>query len=535
VGKRDLAVKDGKIFSFRSMPAAQVIDLSGLYVAPGLIDSHLHLEGLHLLPEAYGGAFLAHGTTTIITDLHEIANAGGLEGVIWYIDLLRRLPLDVFVMAPSCVPSCPFERGVGTIGLRELKRLKDMPRVIGLGEVMNVPGVQKRDSSIMRKIRLFTGKPIDGHAPQLRGTQLTRYLSAGICSDHETTNLDEGEEKLAAGMHLFLRMGSASKDLKRLIPLIEPHVLPLLSLCTDDLSAADLAEYGHIDSLLRYLVGQGISLLDALKLATMNAASYFCLVDRNNIGVGKKADLMVFDSPKNIDIKMVIKNGQIAYREGDILWPEPRPVKVPRTQIRIADFGMADLPQPAKGGKIHVIKVEEGTLITNHLVEDARVKDGILAADPEDGLCLAYAFDRYEADPRFGFGFVRGFSIHQGAIGTTYAHDSHNMLIVGDNENDVFEVLQCLKREGGGMAASRNGQIDAFIPMPHYGIISDLAGPEFLRREAGLRKSIAKMGIDQDNAFFQLSFLSLPVIPSLRLTTGGLFDVSAEQHIEASE
>lgn len=533
--RKDLALKDGKIFSFRSTPAAQVVDLTGLYVAPGFIDSHLHLEGLHLLPEAYASAFLAHGTTTIITDLHEIANAGGFQGVAWYLNLLEHLPVDVFVMAPSSVPSCPFEKGAGVIGIRELRRLKGMNRVIGLGEVMNIPGVQARDRGVMRKIGLFSGRPIDGHAPQLRGAGLARYLSTGICSDHETTDLEEGDEKLRLGMHLFLRMGSASKDLEHLVPLIEPHTLPLLSLCTDDLSAADLAKHGHIDALVRYLIKHGVSLLDALRLATVNAADYFCLTDRNRLGIGKRADFVVFDGPKTMQIKMTVKNGQIVFREGDVLWQEPAFPETPTLESRIADFDMADLLQPVRGGKIHVIGVEQGTLITSHLVEDARIKDGFLAGDPDQGLCLAYVFDRYNANRSFGFGFVKGFSIHGGAIGTTYAHDSHNAVIVGDNVIDVFAVLNCLKRERGGMAAAREGQIEAFIPMPYYGIISALSGDQFLQREAGVRESMVKMGIGQDNAFFQMSFLSLPVIPTLRLTTNGLFDVTTTQYIEANE
>lgn len=535
VERKDLAVKDGKIFSFHSMPAAKIIDLSGLYVGPGLIDSHLHLEGLHLLPGAYAHAFLAHGTTTVITDLHEIANAGGVEGVRWYLDLLKHLPVDVFVMAPSCVPSCPFEQGAGVMGIKELRRLKGMSGVIGLGEVMDVPGVRRRDHAIMRKIELFSGKPIDGHAPRLRGPGLVQYLSAGICSDHETTGLDEAKEKLRAGIHLFLRMGSASKDLRRLLPLIEPHALPSLSLCTDDLSTVDLSRHGHIDSLIRYLIEQGVSLMDSLKLATVNAASYFCLVDRNRIGVGKKADLAVFDGPDKMRIKMTIKDGRIAYREGDVLWPPPGAVKSPTIENRIADFEMRDLLQRARGGRIHVIVVEEGTLITNHAVEDARIKNGVLTADPDDGLCLAYAFDRYRGDQRFGFGFVRGFSIRGGAIGTTYAHDSHNMLIVGDNAADAFEVFNCLKRGGGGMATARKGRIEAFIPMSYYGIITDLTGDEFLQREADLKESTIRMGMDRQDAFFQLSFLSLPVIPDLRLTTNGLFDVGKSRYIQANE
>lgn len=426
-------------------------------------------------------------------------------------------------------------RGGGVIGVKELRRLRGMPRVIGLGEVMNVPGVQKRDRTVMNKIRLFSERPIDGHAPRLKGPDLIRYLSAGICSDHETTDLEEGEDKLRAGMHLFLRMGSASKDLERLVPLIKPHVLPLLSLCTDDLSTADLAQHGHIDYLVRYLVKHGVSLLDALKLATVNAAGYFCLADRKWMGVGKKADLTVFDGPKDMRVKMVIKNGRIAYREGDVLWPQPGPVNASPIESRTADFEMGDLLQSAKGNRIHVIGIEEGTLITSHLVENARVKEGVLTADPDDGLCLAYAFDRYKGNRRFGFGFVRGFSIRGGAIGTTYAHDSHNMLIVGDNMADVFEVFNCLKRRGGGMAAARGGRVEEFISMPYYGIISSLSGDEFLRREAGLRESMVKMGVSQSDAFFQLSFLSLPVIPTLRLTVNGLFDVDSGQYIEANE
>lgn len=506
-----------------------------MYVAPGLIDSHLHLEGLHLLPGAYANAFLSHGTTTIITDLHEIANAGGIDGVMWYLGLLKDLPMDIFVMAPSCVPSCPFEQGAGILGIEELKRLKEMPQVIGLGEVMNVPGVLSRDPAVMRKIELFSGMPVDGHAPQLRGPDLLQYLAAGIYSDHETTDPDEGKEKLEAGMHLFLRMGSASKDLERLLPLIERQGLPLLSLCADDLSAADLAEHGHIDALIRYLLKRGIPLPDAFKLATVNSAAYFGLVDRSGVGVGKKADLAVFDGPESVGIKLVVKDGKVVYREGDNLWPEPSPIHQSIAESRIADFEMNDLAKPVKGDRIHVIELKGGTIITGHRLEKARVKEGRLIADPGDGLCLAYAFDRYRADRRFGFCFVRGLPIHGGAIGTTYAHDSHNLLILGDNLGDIFEVLQCLKREKGGMAAAREGRIENFIPMPHYGIISGLSGDEYLRRERGLRQSMSKMGISQHNAFLQLSFLSLPVIPALRLTINGLFDVNAGQYIEVNE
>jgi adenine deaminase len=467
-----------------------------------------------------------------VTDLHEIANAGGLPGVRRYLKLLDTIPLEVLVMAPSCVPSCAFDRGFGELGTKELAWLKGQKRVIGLGEVMDIDGVLRRNKEVTRKIQLFAGKPIDGHAPLLSGETLRAYLSAGIHSDHETTSLEEGREKLSSGMHLFLRQGSVAKNLDSLLPLIEPRFLGQTSLCTDDLSAQDLVEHGHIDAIIRRLVGRGIPLARALRLATANPAAYFNLSDRKDLVIGAKADLAVFD-PAGIRVRMTLKDGEILSREGETSPSHVRAGKPP-SKMKIADYALDDLRQKAAGSTINVIGVREGTLLSEHLVELARVEDGYVTADAERDILYAYVFDRYRGQKPYGACFVRGFGLKAGAMGTTYAHDGHNLIIVGDNLVDIFAVLNALKKESGGMALARQGKLVEHIPMPFYGIISDLDAAAFLQREKRMRRYLKSMGVTLKNPFFQMSFLSLPVIPALRLTTRGLFDATRMRYIEVS-
>ncbi|OPY69581.1 MAG: Adenine deaminase [Syntrophorhabdaceae bacterium PtaU1.Bin034] len=534
VERTDLAIKDGKILSFSPKDADEVFDARGSYISCGFIESHLHLEGLHLLPEYYFRAFLAHGTTTVITDLHEIANAGGMKGIEWYLSLTDRIPLDIFVMAPSCVPSSRFELGAGELGPEELSRLRNRRSVIGLGEVMDLEGVITRRKDVMEKIKVFEGRPIDGHAPGLVGDGLDLYMSAGIFSDHETTGLEEGEEKLRRGMHLFLREGTVSKDLKQLLPLVRPRNLSSLSLCTDDLSARDLFETGHLDRLVSRLVTSGVSPVDALKLVTRNPASYFNLNDRNALAVGKKADLVIFDRPETMRVSATLKEGRIVFREGDDIFENGNGSKS-RTQkaMNVAPFSIEDLRQKARGGKVRVIGVRESTILMEDLTRHARIENGYLVADHEQDIVFAYVFDRYRAERTYGFGFVNGFSLKDGALGTTYAHDSHNLIVVGDNIEDIHEVLQILRKCGGGMAAVCKGA-KAFLPMSYFGIISPLDARSFLEREAELQALVLKMGVRLKNPFFQMSFISLPVIPHLRLTTKGLFHVVTARHVSAN-
>ena len=451
-----------------------------------------------------------------------------------YLRLLETISLDVYVMAPSCVPSCRFEKGAGVLGVKELTWLRGHKRVIGLGEMMDIEGVLGRKKSVMRKIDLFAGKPIDGHAPTLSGDALRSYIAAGIHSDHETTTLKETREKLALGMHLFLRQGSVSKDLGTLLPLIKESYLPQLSLCTDDLSVRDLFEQGHLDLLVRQLVRAGLPLAQALRLVTVSPAGYFNLDDRKGLDLGRKADLVIFEDPRDIRVRMTIKNGRVVYRG------EKRPhkgralTKAPPSRMKVARFSLEDLRQKAMGHTIHVIGVREGTLLSEHRVAGARIENGYLLPDPDRDIVYAYAFDRYRGEKRYGFGFVQGFSLRGGAIGTTYAHDSHSLVIVGDNLTDVFAVLTRLTEENGGMALSRHGRLFEHIPMPFYGIISDCDGREYMRKEKRMDKALERMGVTLTNPFFQMSFLSLPVIPALRLTTRGLFDVTRQRHIPAS-
>ena len=456
--KTDLSIKDGKILSFSRAEARQVIDAAGSFVSCGFIESHLHVEGLHLLPDHFFGAFLSHGTTTIITDLHEIANAGGMAGLLWYLSRIDQVPLDLFVMAPACVPSSPYELGAAKLGLGELRRLRGMRRVLGLGEVMDVEAVVARRKGVLGKIALFEGKPVDGHAPGLTGGRLDRYMSAGIYSDHETTRADEGEEKLKRGMHLFLREGSVAKDLEALLTLVRPGTLANLSLCTDDLSARDLYETGHLDRLVARLVRSGVSLFHALRLVTRTPALYFNLNDRNALALGRKADLVLFDDPAHMRILATVKAGKVVFREGEVTGAAAQGVRgspPPCQGLKLAPFRKEDLRRKAQGGNIRVMAVREGTILTEEVSGEARIEEGYLACDHERDIVLAYVFDRYRAETVYGFGFVTGFSLRHGALGTTYAHDSHNLVIVGDNPEDIYgvrELLRDLRRRHGSVA-----------------------------------------------------------------------------------
>lgn len=531
--RKDLSIKDGRILSFSAVDAKEVLDAEGCFVSCGFIDSHLHVEGLHLLPQHYNRLFLAHGTTTVITDLHEIANAGGMAGMKWYLSLLDLIPLDVFVMAPSSVPSCSFEQGAGRIGMRELRSLQRAKRVIGLGEVMDVAGVIGRKSHIVKKLSLFDRKPVDGHAPGLVGSTLDLYMSAGICSDHETTDLNEGTEKVERGMHLFIREGSVAKDMSTLLPLVHAGNMDRLSLCTDDLSAKDLFQSGHLDRLVSRLVSAHISPFDAIRLVTTNPALYFNLNDRNRLAVGKKADLAIFETPENMRVKATIKSGKVVYHEGEDTGTTDSVQPAVTGHIKISHVSKEDLRRRAEGSKIRVIGVREGTIVMEDLDMEARIDNNYLAADPERDVIFAYVFDRYSAQKKYGFGFAHGFALQKGAIGTTYAHDSHNLIVIGDNAEDIHHVVRNLEKCGGGMAASHNGTA-VCVPMAHFGIISQLDGPAFLRKEAELDDLVRKMGVRLTNPFFQMSFLSLPVIPHLRLTTKGLFHVATSRYVEAN-
>lgn len=488
------------------------------------------MEGLHLLPINYFRAFLARGTTTIVTDLHEAANAGGIDALKWYLSLFDRLPLDLFVMAPSCVPSCPFEAGAGSIGVRELRRLRKTAGIIGLGEVMDVRAVISRRKAVMRKIELFAGKPVDGHAPGLTGNDLDSYMSAGIYSDHESTTAAEGREKLRRGMHLFLREGSASRDLDNLLDLVRPGNLPGLSLCTDDISARDLFESGHLDRLVSRLIASKVPLFRAVRLVTTNPAVYFGLVDRALLALGRKADLVVFDRPERMRVRATVKDGKVVYREGEGITAKAQGEAPSFSRLRLAPFPRDGLRRKAKAGQVRAIGVREGTIITDDLVVEARTEGGHITCDYERDLVFAYVFDRYRAERTYGFGLVHGFGLKAGALGTTYAHDSHNLVIVGDNGEDIRRVFDLLRASGGGMAASHMGSA-LVLPMPYFGIISHLDAPSLLERERELDGLAKRMGVRMKNPFFQMSFISLPVIPHLRLTTKGLFHVGTASYV----
>ncbi|MGH2936271.1 MAG: adenine deaminase [Gaiellaceae bacterium] len=514
----DVALVDGKIAGIGSYEAGEAVDVSGRYVVPGFIDAHVHIESSKLMVDEFARLVLPFGTTAVVADPHEIANVLGTDGVHWLADACEGLPVDVYFMAPSCVPASSFESPRRALTTGDLEGLLRRSRVLGVAEMMNFPGVVAGDESELEKVRL--ARHVDGHAPGLLGLRLNAYAAAGILSDHEAANVEEGRERLRAGMWLLIREASAARNLEALIPLALEYGPSRIAFCTDDREPEHIAEDGHINSLVRDAVAYGASPEDALVMATLNPAVYHGLDRRGAVAPGYHADLLVLPDLERFVPELVLKGGRTAEETPSV--PVPDWV---RHTVRIRALEPGAFRIGWTGGKARVIGLVPGQIVTESLVEEPAVRDGEAVADAARDLAKIAVLERHLGTGRIGLGFVRGFGLERGAFAASIAHDAHNLIVVGVNDAAMEQAVRRLVDIGGGLVVVDGGTVAAELPLPVAGLLSDRPLAEVLTASDALNHAVEALGVHFPHPFQVLAFLALSVIPSLKITDRGLVDV----------
>ena len=506
--------------------AKDIFDLQGAFLAPGFISGHTHIESSMLHPARYAQAVVPRGTLAVVTDLHEIANVCGSRGIRFVTDLARKLPLDMLFMAPSCVPATNLETSGARISSKEVKRILAHPKIIGLGEMMNFPGVIGGDEEVLKKISAAKGMVIDGHAPGLAGKELNAYLSAGILSDHESTTLEEGKEKLRRGMYLMIREGSSEKNLDVLLPLVTDSTYKRCFFVVDDRSCSDLLREGDVDAVVRKAISRGLEPVRAIQMATINAAEYFRFHDRGGIGPGYIANLITITDLAKLEIDMVFYKGRVVARQGKPLFPFP-PVTVElRDTVRIKSPTAQSLKIAPAGETYSVIRIVPGQIVTKKAVEKIQVVDGAVARDLERDILKLVVVERHKASDNIGVGLVNGFGLKKGALASSVAHDSHNIIAVGADDLDILKAIEEIKKLHGGLVVCANLEVLASLPLPIAGLLSPEPLDIVVSQYEHVEKAAASLGNLPPAPFAILSFLALPVIPELRLTDLGLVDVA---------
>ncbi|WP_413872643.1 adenine deaminase [Albidovulum sp.] len=502
----------------------EVIDVAGLTLVPGFIDTHLHIESSLVTPFEFDRCVTPRGITTAICDPHEIANVIGLDGIRWFQEASRHTLMDLRVQLSSCVPSTHMETAGAEIGADDLARVMGHPSGIGLAEFMNYPGVIHRDPGCMAKLRLFEGGHVDGHCPQLTGRDLNAYIAAGIRTEHEATTAAEAREKLQKGMRVLIREGSVSKDLEALAPVLTDATSAYLCLCTDDRNPLDIAEHGHLDYMIRTLIAKGCSPLAAYRTASLSAAEAFGLKDRGQIAPGRRADIVAVDSLEGCHARLVFCAGRVAdaaafARRGDL-------PPVGRDSVRAPKVRPEDFRARANRAETDVIGILEGKIITEHLHEVIPVENGDKRPDPARDLIRIAVVERHGRNGNIATGFVRGFGLKVGAIASTVCHDHHNIAVVGADYADMALAANRLSEIEGGFVVARGGEVLAELALPVAGLMS-LDRFETVRdRLVALRSAAKSLGVVLEEPFLQLAFLALPVIPALKITDRGMVDVA---------
>jgi adenine deaminase len=523
----DVAMAGEHVAGLGRYEGRQTVDVSGLILLPGFIDGHMHIESTKLPPDEFARAALPWGTTTAVLDPHEIANVFGLDGVRALLEASRGIPFDFFVMVSSCVPASPFESSGATVDANDIARfLAEEPNALGLAEMMDYPAVVAGEDETLAKIAASGGRHIDGHAPGLSGAALNAYLAAGVRSDHECTTYDEALEKRRLGMTIMIREGSAARNLEALLPLVLEHGPANCLLCTDDREPDHLLEEGHINDVIRKAVSLGCSPADAVAMGTLNAARYHRLHEHGAIAPGYVADFVAVADLERFRPVRVWKRGRLVAEDG-------KPLDVPRSampdwmrgSVRVPHLGAGSFRIEASG-RVRVIGVEPGQIITRALVEDVTRVDGQAVADTSRDLAKIAVVERHKMTGRIGLGFVRGFGLKRGALASTHAHDAHNVVVVGVDDADMAAAVNRLAETGGGQVAVAGGAVLREVPCPFGGLLSDRPAEEVAAAVQAMAKAAREMGATLPSPFMAMSFLALSVVPELKLTDRGLVDVN---------
>jgi adenine deaminase len=533
--EQSLAIAGGRVIGFGDCEADRVVPLRGKILLPGFCDGHLHLESSMICPAQFAAAAVPHGTTSVVADPHEIANVCGLAGPRYLLDSLPEGFLDLFVMAPTCVPATSFETSGAVLGPAEIAEMLAWPGVLGLGEVMNYPGVIHGDPDLLAKLALAGERPIDGHAPGLGGADLAQYVAAGPDSDHECTCLVEAQEKLAAGMWVMIREGSAARNLAALSPLLSGPGASRCLLVSDDLEPGDLLERGHVDHLLREAVRLGADPVAAVRAVTINAASRFGLRHRGALAPGYLADVVAVDDLQSFNVAMVIKGGTVVAQAGRLTrdMPASAPGLTDTCHVPALAAERLRLPAPAAGRRVtaRVIVATDGEIVTGQKQAVLRVCDGAVGADVDGDVLRLAVIERHGRNGNIGLGVVSGFGLTCGALASTVAHDSHNLIVVGCDEASMLTAARAVAEVGGGQAVAVGEEILALLPLPIAGLIGVGTAAEVAGQARELAAAAGRLGCRLTRPFMTLSFMALPVIPHLKLTDQGLFDVSEFRHV----
>ncbi|MCR5266690.1 MAG: adenine deaminase [Cyanobacteria bacterium RUI128] len=534
IQKTDIAIYDGKIAGIGSdYVGNKEIDVNGAYVTPAFIDGHVHIESSMCVPKEFAKAVVPEGTVTVIADPHEIANVFGLHGISFMREACKDLPLQVYIMLPTCVPATDSETSGFELASYDLSLLMDDESVLGLAEMMNFPGVLNCDKTVMSKIQLGQAKhkKIDGHAPGLTGKDLCGYVAAGVMSDHECTVIDEANEKLGLGMYVMIREGSAAKDLQPLIPVLKGKNTRRCIFVTDDRHPTDLK--GHINDMVRQCVEAGVDPIRAIKVASLNPAEYFGLTDLGAVAPGYKAHLLVFDNLKDFKPKLVIKSGEIVAKDGQLVIDvDNKEVPKLRGSVNVKWIEDDDFKIPAKSDTAKVIEIVPGTLLTKEIISKLKIVNGFAESDTENDILKIMVFERHRATGNIGKGFIKGFGLKSGAIASTVAHDSHNMIVIGTNDADMkMAAIELVKKQGGKVVVN-NGKVISILPLPIAGLMSDMPFEAVLEGCKELKDGVSQIGCTLEDPFMSMAFISLSVIPDLKITDKGVFDVNAFKFID---
>ena len=536
--KGDIAIVDGIIAGIgENYSGEKEIDVNGAFVSPSFIDGHVHLESAMMLPKEFASVVLPAGTTTVIIDPHEISNVLGLHGISFMHEAVKNLPMDVYTMLPSCVPATPFETSGFDLNSYDLSLLIDKPWVLGLAEMMNFPGVLNLDNNVMAKLELAKSKEkrIDGHAPYLSGKDLCAYVASGVKSDHECTTPEEAIERIRLGMYVMIREGTAAKDLDALLPVLKNCNTRKCIFVTDDRHPSDLKE--HINGMVRRAVEAGVDPIKAIQVASLNTAEYFGLQNLGAIAPGYKADLLVLPDLKSFKPDIVMKNGNVIAHNGKLAIEIPQGEALAvRNSVNVRwitpeDFKISVNEPDGKIG-VKALEVIPHQLITKSIETEALVEDGNAISNIENDTLKICVIERHRATGNIGKGFVKGFNLKCGAIASTVAHDSHNMIVIGTNDADMYTAAVALIKCKGGKVVVKDGEIISELALPIAGLMSDREFDYVVDKCEELNQAAHSIGCELNDPFMTMGFLSLPVIPELKITDKGVFDTNKFDFID---